>query len=57
MVMNEIVYVTETPARVRVVVGREEERPVRICPQREVEVHGLGEFPMTCHACHIEADS
>lgn len=30
---------------------------VRICPTREPEVHELGEFPMSCYRCHVEADS
>jgi len=32
-------------------------RKVRVCPTRTPEVHELGEFPMSCYACHIEADS
>lgn len=34
-----------------------EQRQVRACPTREPEPHELGEFPMTCYRCHIEADS
>lgn len=29
----------------------------RLCPTRTPEPHWLGEFPMTCYNCHIEADS
>lgn len=29
---------------------------VRLCPTRTPEVHGLGEFPLSCYACHVEAD-
>lgn len=32
-------------------------RPPRICPTKTPEVHELGEFPMTCYNCHMEADS
>ena len=28
-----------------------------LCPTREPEPHGLGEFPMTCYRCHLEADA
>lgn len=28
-----------------------------LCPTRTPEPHGRGEFPMTCHACHMWADS
>lgn len=33
------------------------ERRVVLCPTRTPEVHHLGEFPMTCYRCHLEADS
>lgn len=36
------------------------ERPsdrVALCPTRTPEPHQLGEFPMTCYRCHVEADS
>ena len=33
------------------------ERRVVIGPTRTPEPHQLGEFPMTCYRCHIEADS
>jgi hypothetical protein len=35
----------------------QEARPVVLCPTRTPEVHQLGEFPMTCYRCHMEADS
>lgn len=28
-----------------------------LCPTRVPEPHLLGEFPMTCYRCHIDADS
>lgn len=30
---------------------------VLVCPQRTPEEHELGEFPMSCHACHVYADA
>lgn len=27
------------------------------CPTGTPELHGWGEFPMTCYSCHIAADS
>lgn len=32
-------------------------RPTKPCPTQIPEPHLLGEFPMTCYRCHIEADS
>ena len=29
----------------------------RKCPDESVEVHQLGEFPMSCYRCHLYADS
>jgi len=29
----------------------------RICPTKTPEPHLAGEFPMTCYACHMVADS
>ena len=28
-----------------------------LCPNNSPEPHNLGEFPLTCHQCRIEADS
>lgn len=38
---------------------REPKQPPRSmpCPTTTPEPHDLGEFPMTCYRCHIEADS
>lgn len=30
---------------------------VVICPTKMPEEHQLGEFPMSCYRCHMEADS
>ncbi len=29
----------------------------RRCPTRTPEPHELGEFPMTCYRCHVDADA
>lgn len=31
--------------------------PTKPCPTKDPEPHLLGEFPMSCYACHVEADS
>lgn len=31
--------------------------PTKPCPTTTPEPHLLGEFPMTCFRCHLEADS
>lgn len=31
--------------------------PVKACPTTTPEPHQLGEFPLTCYNCHVEADS
>lgn len=28
----------------------------RVCPTKTPEPHILGEFPMSCYNCHMEAD-
>ena len=33
------------------------EPALRLCITRTPEPHVAGEFPMTCYACHIVADS
>lgn len=35
----------------------EDEPRVMLCPTRTPEPHQLGEFPMTCYRCHVDADS
>jgi hypothetical protein len=30
---------------------------VRLCSTKTPEPHLAGEFPMSCYACHVEADS
>jgi hypothetical protein len=41
--------------------SEDKEEPVvqyaRTCPITTPEPHELGEFPMTCHACHAEVNS
>jgi ribosomal protein S27AE len=32
-------------------------RAMPVCPAKTPEPHLLGEFPMTCYSCHVEADS
>ena len=32
-------------------------RPTKPCPTKTPEPHLLGECPMTCYRCHVEADS
>lgn len=29
----------------------------RVCRTKTPELHMAGEFPMSCHDCHLEADS
>lgn len=29
----------------------------KVCPNKHPEPHLLGEFPMDCYRCHLEADS
>ena len=31
--------------------------PQPLCPMKTPEPHLAGEFPMTCHQCHLVADS
>lgn len=53
---SNIVYTTEsTPKYAQIITDRW--KPTKPCPTKTPEPHLLGEFPMTCYQCHMEADS
>ncbi len=52
---SDVVYTSETPAPRPLTLATW--APSRPCRNTTPEPHLLGEFPMDCYPCHIEADS
>lgn len=53
---SNIVYTTSSAPR-HLEVITDKWKPTKPCPTTTPEPHLLGEFPMTCYRCHLEADS